>query len=988
MGKNKRFLSIVGLGLLIIGIIFIISNFIGKDEFQIDPENITIFEEDHSVYYVKKVPKDFTFDVFIDDSTEQLEYKFVDEEGNEVEARVKKKNDDLYEIRAPRSGYDEGVRYRLELGQGAHFAHEELVHAESLVFAAERDPIEHYKFTDQVVELEQEITYISADMIEVENYDFKEDEIAFGLDENGEYVVYKVSEVLEEGIAKIDFPAIDEIYSELEVYGEYEFDFNDIVSNPEIEATIVNNMKNSDFYSLLLKTAYGEESNGGKIDIEVEIEKNANNNSLQFKVILTLKAGENGLFAKKALKHHEVKLTLISELGTNVTIDIDNVKNWDVAAVRSESFAWEVDINYQPPKIDESYKLTDLFEQDNEDEIMEITRLLNDMVSDETKNDLKLFEHGIPVAGVPGLIISLEINIALALELQANLNFNNDYSAVTTVGLMYRDNHFNPYFQTFYDRGDGEATIKGKLNSKAGINFEVKTKLFHDKVAYMSVKPEVGLYADAYVVITMNNLTVDKDRSNGYFESGTYFNAQVEGHLNLLLKKYDFQDEIDEVRNKFEKLSFGDYKITAGIEADNLTMYAKDFLASPPNFTFTYYDIRNEEEVSSVLHPSEISYSLEDGKEVEREGEKLVIPKTDLEEITVIAEYKDDNNRVYSTILTIYISENRTGGLIDHEDFEEPLHLAFLSGAGAWSTVIELYSDGSFTGKYEDANAWMPGNGHTSTNYISEFTGWFGEIESVDEETYSMKLLDINYEHEPGEEWIEDHVKYIASEAYGFEEGEDFYLYSPNKQTNDLNEELLSWGGGHGSYEHSQQELLLYWVLHNRETDYGFYSEPYLDDLENDLEEVTGSSHSNTIPTSFEHINFDHNYSGPGSEYIGTWHIADALPVDLAPNPWEINYYDETFYIRANLPGDPAIIIMTAEYKNGRLHSNNGTQVEFSDYASSSTMEVELPETVAAGDETSQFFFENGNLQWFSELRGDFSDYLPEGIEFPGYTKE
>lgn len=315
--------------------------------------------------------------------------------------------------------------------------------------------------------------------------------------------------------------------------------------------------------------------------------------------------------------------------------------------------------------------------------------------------------------------------------------------------------------------------------------------------------------------------------------------------------------------------------------------------------------------------------------------------------------------------------------IIDHIDFEEPLHLMFFSGAGAWHTEIQLANDGSFTGMYEDFNGGESGNGYLSTTYMNQFNGQFSEIKKLDAETYSMKLIDIYYKYEDGEEWIEDKGKYIATEAYGFEEGEDFLLYGPNKNTQDLDEELLSWGAGHAIYPNSSNESVLHWILHNKQTNYGFYSVQNLDTPEN--EEIVSNA-TDTLPTSFDDIAFDDNYSGPGSEFIGTWHEVNYSTVNFAPNPWEINYKDETFYIKGELPGDAAIIIMTAEYKDGKLYSNNGTQIEFTDYHN--------PNTIVVGKESSQFYFDNGYLQWFSELRGDFNDSSVRGASIEGYKKE
>lgn len=97
---------------------------------------------------------------------------------------------------------------------------------------------------------------------------------------------------------------------------------------------------------------------------------------------------------------------------------------------------------------------------------------------------------------------------------------------------------------------------------------------------------------------------------------------------------------------------------------------------------------------------------------------------------------------------------------------------------------------------------------------------------------------------------------------------------------------------------------------------------------------------------------------------------------------------DGTFYIRADLSGDPAFIVMTATYKDGKLYSENATQIEVLDYENPDTLEIELPETIKSGEEISQFFFEDGYLQWISELRSDFRDVESPAGDFEGYEKE
>lgn len=158
------------------------------------------------------------------------------------------------------------------------------------------------------------------------------------------------------------------------------------------------------------------------------------------------------------------------------------------------------------------------------------------------------------------------------------------------------------------------------------------------------------------------------------------------------------------------------------------------------------------------------------------------------------------------------------------DDF--PMEMYFSSGAGGWGTNITLKQDGSFVGVYSDSEMGSVGPGYPNgTVYICEFSGKFDVVEKSDETSYSLKLVELTVEDEGTSEWIEDGIKYIVSDPYGLETGEDFILYTPDKSTNELSDEfLLWWPLRYDGVEYS--ELSVY-GLHNLETDYGFFELPY-----------------------------------------------------------------------------------------------------------------------------------------------------------------
>ena len=151
-----------------------------------------------------------------------------------------------------------------------------------------------------------------------------------------------------------------------------------------------------------------------------------------------------------------------------------------------------------------------------------------------------------------------------------------------------------------------------------------------------------------------------------------------------------------------------------------------------------------------------------------------------------------------------------------------PLDLTFASGAGAWCTGLTLERDGSFAGAYHDSEMGDKGEGYPNGScYISTFSGRFGRIQQVDDHTWAMSLEELTVQETPGEEWIEDGIRYIASEAYGLEKGTEFLLYSPETPTEGLDEEFLTWWPSRNLEDFN---TLNCWGLWNQEMGYGFFT--------------------------------------------------------------------------------------------------------------------------------------------------------------------
>ncbi len=151
-----------------------------------------------------------------------------------------------------------------------------------------------------------------------------------------------------------------------------------------------------------------------------------------------------------------------------------------------------------------------------------------------------------------------------------------------------------------------------------------------------------------------------------------------------------------------------------------------------------------------------------------------------------------------------------------------PLDLTFASGAGAWCTGLTLERDGSFAGAYHDSEMGDQGEGYPNGScYISTFSGKFGDIRQVDGHTWAMSMEELTVQETPGEEWIEEGIRYIAAEAYGLEEGTEFLLYSPETPTEGLDEEFLTWWP---RWNVEDTGTLNCWGLWNQEMGHGFFT--------------------------------------------------------------------------------------------------------------------------------------------------------------------
>ena len=148
----------------------------------------------------------------------------------------------------------------------------------------------------------------------------------------------------------------------------------------------------------------------------------------------------------------------------------------------------------------------------------------------------------------------------------------------------------------------------------------------------------------------------------------------------------------------------------------------------------------------------------------------------------------------------------------------------FASGAGAWSTEVLIYFDGSFSGYHRDTDMGDKGPDYPNgTFYSCSFSGRFSSLTKTGDYEYSMKCETLTQEGTPEEERIgEDGIRYITSSPYGFDDADMFSLYLPGKKTSELPEAFLSWAGMPRATDFSDVDVIDFWGLYNTASELGF----------------------------------------------------------------------------------------------------------------------------------------------------------------------
>lgn len=666
----------------------------------LDTTYLTMFDAEEGHYYLKKAPADISFEIKADDSDVD-EYTIIDENDEEVKTSTKSLFGETHRILPPEGGYVPGGYYTLTLPDKVTFLDENLKAARILSFSIEKEAVARYEFTENVTETDATLSLKDENTLYLNDVNAQVGDILFGTDENDEYVIYKITELHDDGTAEVVLPAVDEVYDELEVYGEAEWDVEQIVENPDLNFEIAENVRNSEFFDRLILQAYADEvAIPSNIGISVESEANPADNSLSLTIEISLEPGKNGLFGVKKLNKQKVTVTLNPTLQFKSNYDIKNPRNWDISASVMTSFTWKIDLSMYTNELEED-DLAEFFSKNPATKGLaapfktaksiseKMSKLANDVISGE----IKIFDWKLPIPNVPGLYFSAEVKLFAELEIAADLTISQTISTTYTAGIRLTKGEFDVYSNNSSYNSGLDLTLQGKASFKAGLKLIIKATLVHDEFANINIDPQFGLYTDLFITIPVagiNDMNNKRTFAGCYFEPGCYFSANFNAHINLG-KDIDFSHTLVEIKKPFDKLTFGDSEIpirlrrkvegiqfVGNLAASQNAIKASAGMITLPDFELEYYDVTEGYSTVRDVPFEDLHFYTSSGEALSTVSRTIPVPPSfgdGNNNLTV--QYKQDD-RIYQTSVPVQVPTSKLIGMVSayNNGEETPLQWA------------------------------------------------------------------------------------------------------------------------------------------------------------------------------------------------------------------------------------------------------------------------------------------------------------------------
>lgn len=611
----------------------------------LDRSNLSVMLDEEHALYLSHAGREQKFQVKSDGSMPDL--VILDSEGTQVPYRYQKERNGVFTILAPEGGYLDTNMYQLQLGEHTVFADQDMADARKLNFSIEREEQFHWQFAPEVQVLTQSMEPLEDNRIRLnENTsDYAVGDVLIYLNDE-ESEAYQIVKVYSDGTTEVEIPELDELFSDIEIYGVFTPDFTNVKLNEEMAEKISENFQKSEFFQALMMKAYAADI---KIRASkmIEVSVTRRDSGADIKIAVTFKPDEDGkLFGIQMLGNHTLKLSFNISLEPQAIVDIRGTRHIDVGSWLKVTTTIDVKVSPNSKIIDGMDKLGDIYwEKENSGKgtgldkkkmdqaetkslgalniemRKKVIQQLKEVSEDLGKGSIDICYIPIPVPGKGilnvGIEVAIELDMGVAIDFASQIK--NTYSV--TVGVIYENGNFRPYTNTNTSGGQLLLSVVGKGNAKAGISAGLEANLINEKVAKVGAKAGVGAYAEGFVTLPLLKpeeiASQDPAVLDLYSELGVYIDYSLEAGIKKNKKTGEYKIGLDKAGDLWKKpfLTVGTKKIPYDLEILPHKTKVRDGKVVMPDFKFFYYDVTKADFGTEVLkaRDKKLKFTVQEG---------------------------------------------------------------------------------------------------------------------------------------------------------------------------------------------------------------------------------------------------------------------------------------------------------------------------------------------------------------------------------------
>lgn len=657
---------------------------------------------------------DENYSVLIKSSDEV--FNVLDNDNNNVEYKVNNKGNNVKELIAKSGKWAAGEEYEVRLKDEQTFVDINIKKCRVLKFNVKRPNVEKVVYKENVVEASDNIHNIN----DIDASQKAVGNIILYKDENGNYNVKKISNVLSDGTVISEVPKIDEVIEELDIYGTYKCDVDEIEKDENIRLQILQNVRKSSFFDKLVMVAYAGNMNESfedfvkNTDVDVKIKK-IGNDKINLNLLFTFNPKSDTAFGEKFLEHHSITLNLDFVISPEFLVDFKSYNDLN-AEYRIDT---ENKINFSI-----TYDGTGI----KDDEVSNSISKKLEAELDMAETEIRLFQIPIRIPALPMIGISVDFYFVPRLGLAVDFSYEHSSTTRLLVGWSFKNGNFKPSGSFNVKDGSNSLKFDGRANASAGILTKAKINVISDDLMYIDLEPDFGIYADLYGKIDLvkkmgDNLKFD---SNVKFELGGYAKVSAKAYLNYLIGQYNEKVDLLDEKIKFysyPNTSTSDMKEIKDFETGEVKFYIQTIKEGGRNVKVIAYDsnknkidefdIHYDDKGRKITgwgyrdkHDDEHSFLIRMRVEYSNDGKTIIFKhynnKNDYEmdKVSVIR-YCDDKELAYEQI-----SYNDDGTEITHTYYERNAEGNLIKERVIQNKVGEehiTYYDG--TSKYYDSKS-------------------------------------------------------------------------------------------------------------------------------------------------------------------------------------------------------------------------------------------------------------------------------------------